>query len=111
MKISFPLAALGLTLVPVAASAASPAIVDREPMFVVFPEDAYAKGIQGQVGVELSISEAGRVENCRVIKAVVASLDEASCNHWRRTIFRPARDDQGQPVPSVLTKLSDWRLR
>jgi TonB family protein len=92
------------------AHAASPATVQAEPMFVTYPQDAFARNLEGRVGVELSISAAGAVEDCRVVHGVAQSLDEASCHFWKRTQFRAAYDDRGQPVASVVRKFSDWNL-
>ena len=94
-----------------AAHAATPAVVKAEPMFVAYPQDAFASRVEGRVAVELKISDAGAVEQCVVVERVAASLDDASCNFWRRAQFSAARDDYGRPVESVLKKYSEWRLR
>lgn len=94
-----------------AAQAATPAVVQAEPMFVAYPQDAFASRVEGRVAVELKISEMGAVEQCTVVERVAASLDDASCNFWRRAQFRAARDDYGRPVATILKKYSDWRLR
>lgn len=93
-----------------AAQAATPAIVQAEPMFVAYPQDAFASRIEGRVAVELKITEAGAVEDCVVVEGVAASLDTASCSFWKRARFRAALDDYGRPVASTLKKYSDWRL-
>ena len=110
MKNTVSLLLLGAALVPAGAFAASSASVDREPTYVAYPEDAFVKRIEGRVGVELAISASGTVETCAVVKPVAASLDEASCAFWRRTLFRAAYDDSGRPVASTLAKFSDWRI-
>jgi TonB family protein len=109
MKIALALL-YGLAWLPVAAQAASPARVDREPTYVAYPEEAFVNRIEGRVGVALSISASGTVEKCEVVKPVASSLDAASCAFWRRTVFRAAYDDRGQAVPSTLEKYSDWRI-
>lgn len=80
-------------------------------MFIAYPQDAYASGTEGRVGVELRVSAGGTVEDCVVVERVAVSLDEASCRFWKRTQFRAALDDYGRPVAAVVKKHSDWRLR
>ena len=87
------------------------ASVRTEPMFVAYPADAFARGVQGRVGVELKISEQGAVQECRVVEGLDQSLDAASCGFWKRASFTPARDEGGQLVASTLRKYSDWWLR
>ena len=87
------------------------AVVRSEPMFVAYPADAFARGVQGRVGVELQISELGMVQDCRVVEGLDQSLDAASCGFWKRARFSPARDQSGQQVASTLRKHSDWWLR
>lgn len=98
-------------LVPAqAAFADSTPIVLNEPLYVAYPASAFDKKEEGKVGVELAIAPTGAVEGCTVIKPVSQALDDASCAFWKRTRFRAAYNDQGQPVPAVIRKDSDWRL-
>lgn len=98
-------------LAPVqAAFAASPPLVLNEPLYVAYPATAFDKKEEGKVGVELAIASTGTVEGCTVVKPVSQALDDASCAFWKRTRFRAAYNDQGQPVAAVVRKDSDWRL-
>jgi TonB family protein len=110
---NFERAALALAGMTMAggAIASTPAVVRNEPMYFAYPADAFQQRLEGRVGVELQISAAGTVEDCKVVAGVAESLDSASCTYWRRTVFRAAYDEQGRPVASTLRKFSDWRLR
>lgn len=103
------LALAGLAPAGTAFAASEPALLN-EPMFVAYPAAAFEKKEEGKVGVELAIASSGTVEGCTVVKPVSQALDEASCAFWKRTRFRAAYNDQGQPVAAVIRKVSDWRL-
>ena len=93
-----------------AAFADSTPIVLNEPLYVAYPASAFDRKEEGKVGVELAIASNGAVEGCTVVKPVSQALDEASCAFWKRTRFRAAYNDEGQPVAAVIRKTSDWRL-
>lgn len=93
-----------------AALADSEPVVLNEPLYVAYPASSFDKKEEGKVGVELAIASNGAVEGCTIVKPVSQALDEASCAFWKRTRFRAAYNDQGQPVAAVVRKTSDWRL-
>jgi TonB family protein len=110
-SVALPFALLAITSAANAQFAASPPVVQSEPMFFAYPASAFAAKEEGRVGVELAVTETGQVERCTIIKPVSQALDEASCSFWTRARFRAAYDDRGQPIRAVVTKFSDWHLR
>jgi TonB family protein len=105
----FMLPALVASLAAPAFASSGPEVA-QEPMFVAYPQDAFAARQEGRVAVELRVSAQGQVESCAVVGGVTPSLDEASCKFWKRTLFYSAQDERGQPVAAVVRKFSDWRL-
>lgn len=78
-----------------------------------YPADAQRNGEEGTVQAELSIDRHGAVAGCRILRSSGhASLDSATCNILRRRArFSPARDVNGDAVPSTLTTPPVvWRL-
>lgn len=68
----------------------------------MYPAQAQREGIEGKVGVTVTVSVVGRVTDCRVSKPSKSpSLDSAACRGMLRyACFEPALDRNGQPVVS-----------
>jgi len=65
----------------------------------VYPDDAYAKRIEGTVMLQILIDTQGRVADVKVVKSI-PELDAAAVATVRRWRFTPARKN-GQPVAAV----------
>jgi TonB family protein len=95
----------------------SPEQLDKPPALLRvtnprYPRDAYNRGIQGVVELEIVIDQTGQVAKTRIVKSI-PELDAAAIQcvmEWR---FRPA-ELRGQPVATtaaapVVFRLSDAR--
>lgn len=107
------LLALLLLALPVAARAEEPAagVLTRAPAVVTpatpaYPEDAKARGISGEVTLELDVSAGGEVVAARVTKPAGAGFDEAALAAARALRFSPAEID-GKPAAVTL----EYRFR
>ncbi len=67
-----------------------------EPAVPEYPEDAKARGISGEVVLELDVSAEGQVLEARVAKPGGSGFDEAALAAGRRLRFSPAEID-GKP--------------
>jgi TonB family protein len=77
-----------------------------------YPAEALRQRIEGNVGVELSVSPAGSVSQCRVTRpSGSALLNARTCEIVRaRARFVPARDTAGQAVTDVVEGVVHWAL-
>ncbi|WP_425230065.1 energy transducer TonB [Sphingomonas sp.] len=92
---------------------------DRTPMSINvenvfrpddYPEDAQRQSIQGRVITVLDIGTDGAVTGCRVVSAVVPSLDRVTCLRARHARFTPGKDAAGRPEPSIYVLPVRWVL-
>src|SRR4051812_17980487 len=81
------------------------AIVDRTvppvalaPITPVYPPDAAAAGIEGDVTLILTIDDLGRVTKVEIEEAALGGLTEAAAAAARAAHFRPATDARGRPM-------------
>jgi len=76
-----------------------------------YPPRAQARGIQGWVQVEITVTPAGTVSNARIVDASPKQIfDQASLEAIRRWRFKPAFKD-GQPVGQKATLKLVFRLK
>lgn len=77
-----------------------------------YPATALRAAKEGTTAVAVTINPEGRVDGCFVeSSAGDASLDSATCRILgSRARFEPARNAQGQPVPSAMTVRIRWQL-
>ncbi|HWJ69022.1 MAG TPA: TonB family protein [Sphingobium sp.] len=77
-----------------------------------YPSDARRNEEQGTVSIAFDISEAGRVENCRVTHSSGSrSLDEQTCNlAVRRGRYAAAQNAEGKPMRSNSSLRITWKL-
>jgi periplasmic protein TonB len=77
-----------------------------------YPASALAKKSEGVVKFSLVIGENGRVSDCSIVKSSGdAALDSATCFHIkRRAKFRPATDENGNPIAGKYAGKITWRL-
>lgn len=76
-----------------------------------YPPDAKAKGIEGQVILELTIDATGKVTNVTVLQPAGNGFDEAAVAAGKKLEFDPALNDAGVPSPSLLKYRYDFTLR
>ena len=86
---------------------------DRPPRLLkqvrpTYPQEAFAKKVEGTVVLELLIDGAGRVANARVVQSVPA-LDGAALEAVREWLFAPAIK-QGKPVATVARAPVTFRI-
>jgi len=99
-----------------AAQAALAKLPEREgePFFRPddYPEDLLTKGVQGSVGILMSVDEAGRLTECRAVETSgTPALDEATCNVVRkRARFRPAQRKDGKPMAALTYWRVNWQI-
>ena len=67
-------------------------------------------GVSGTVSVRYRVGTDGRASDCRVTHSSGSdALDSLTCSLIvRRFRFRPARDGEGQPVPSTIIENHSW---
>ncbi|WP_109808525.1 energy transducer TonB [Sphingosinithalassobacter portus] len=77
-----------------------------------YPRQASRDGITGSVTVHLDVDARGRVTACSVARSSgSALLDSTTCRlAVARFRYQPARDAQGQPVPTIAGYRQDWWL-
>ena len=73
-----------------AADAITPPVLHTHPE-AVYPPDALRDGLEGTVGIELSVDESGRVTDARVTAPGGHGFDEAAVAAAREFTFEPAR--------------------
>jgi protein TonB len=78
-----------------------------------YPRTALLAGAEGRVSVRFTVGIDGRATNCSVIQSSGnADLDATSCGVIEtRFRYRPARDPQGRPVPSIIMGDHFWEIR
>jgi TonB family protein len=100
---------LGAQLTPLGSS---PGITPPRVVHKVKPQytaDARAAHIQGNVVLQIVVTEEGRAANMRVISSLGHGLDEQAMESVGQWDFAPARKD-GQPVSSRATVELNFRL-
>jgi TonB family protein len=78
-----------------------------------YPKEAMIHGWQGTVIAELTVSSAGRVSKCRIVRSSgYKVLDDKTCEIlFERAKFIPAKDIAGHPtVDTLRTPPIVWRL-
>lgn len=77
-----------------------------------YPTSDIRLGHAGVVGFSLTISPAGRVTGCEIVRSSgFASLDALTCTLLtRRARFQPASDEQGQPVNGRYQSAVRWQI-
>ncbi len=75
-----------------------------------YPSAARREGAEGNASVNYRVGASGSVESCAVISSSSsAALDAATCAIAKRWRFNPARDAQGNKVPSNQVLTIAWR--
>ncbi len=75
-----------------------------------YPAAARANGVEGDVGLELVVDDAGVVESARVTRSVGQGLDQAALQAIRQFRFAPATKD-GHPVHVRMGWSMQFRLQ
>ena len=74
----------------------------------VYPPEALARGIQGVVIIEATISTSGKVQDARVLRSIPL-LDAAALDAVRQWEFTPTLLN-GVPVPVIMTVTVQFTL-
>jgi protein TonB len=91
---------------------AGPSLVsqpDRAELRALYPEGARRASLEGDVKLEIDVSERGEVVSVRVVRSAGSGFDEAAERIVRRFRFRPAVRD-GRPVPARIQWTYKFRL-
>lgn len=77
-----------------------------------YPPEAIRGGHEGTTAFQLGIDDKGRARICRVVSSSGHdSLDEATCRAMMgKADFEPARDADGNPIESAITRRVVWRM-
>ena len=94
---------------PVAAENLLTAPVLVEHPAALYPTDAIAARLEGNVGLELAVDASGRVTDVRVTKPAGHGFDEAASAAARHFVFRPARRGDA-PLASKVLFTYEFRL-
>ena len=75
-----------------------------------YPRTLSDAGVSGTVSVRYRVGIDGRASDCRITHSSGSdALDSLTCGLIvRRFRFRPARDGEGQPVPSTIIENHSW---
>jgi TonB family protein len=91
-----------------AASTERPVVIEMKK--AEYPASALAKKLQGEVALDVSIDEQGKVTGTRVVKPLAPELDAAAAAALGASTFRPGMKD-GRPVPVTVTITVAFRLK
>jgi len=77
-----------------------------------YPREAKDQGLEGVVGVTVTVATTGRATECKVTESSGhAILDAAACEGiMRYARFEPALDRTGKPVPVTFSTRITYRL-
>lgn len=75
-----------------------------------YPKEALAKGVYGRVVALLSIDTKGAVSACRVLSSAGQLLNAGTCAQATKIRFKPARDRDGNALPSTYVLPVRWLL-
>lgn len=77
-----------------------------------YPPSARRNNEEGTVSIRYTVGTDGRVDNCTVVHSSGSSaLDETTCRIiQRRFRFRPAQDQNGNPIAETRTQSVRWQL-
>jgi TonB family protein len=70
---------------------------------IIYPRDAEALGIEGDVKLRVALDEHGRVRELAILSGLGHGLDQAAEHALRsQCSFAPAIDSNGKPTPYVI---------
>jgi len=77
-----------------------------------YPADALRAGVEGIVAIHFTIGVDGRISRCDIVASSGSpQLDKTSCGVlMRRALYWPARNADGQPVPSDGRRKVRWQI-
>lgn len=91
-----------------AASTERPVVIEMKK--ADYPQSAMAKKLQGEVTLDVTIDEQGKVTDTQVAKPLAPELDAAAAAAVAASTFRPGMKD-GRPVPVTVTITVAFRLK
>lgn len=77
-----------------------------------YPTSALREGVEGSVGIDVTIDANGRVSNCTVTASSGSDLlDQTTCKLYvRRARFTPALDEGGRPIAAHRADRVKWQI-
>jgi hypothetical protein len=96
--------------------AKGPVFTNRDSVFRdlvrSYPNSALARGLQADLHLRLMVDQNGVATECVITNVTVAErFDDGACGPlMRRGKFEPARDDEGNAIPSYYTLFVYYRL-
>ncbi len=91
-----------------AANELTPPVLKTHPE-ASYPPEALQKRIEGNVGLELDVDEAGQVSDARITSPAGHGFDEAALAAARQFVFEPARR-AGRPIRSTVEFTYEFHL-
>jgi len=82
-----------------------------EKVAPVYPEEARAEKVQGEVVLDLAVDTDGAVSEVNVVKDPDARLTEAAAAAAGQWKFEPARTSEGKPVAVLYTVTIAFKLQ
>lgn len=78
-----------------------------------YPRGLGEAGISGVVSIRFLVGVDGRVSRCQVTRSSGSrELDETTCRLIeQRFRYAPSRDEDGQPVPTIVSQRHFWEIR
>jgi protein TonB len=76
----------------------------------MYPPEARAQGLEGQVVLEIVVAADGTVASARAVQRLGLGLDDAAIEAVKRFLFAPATRE-GRPVPIRMRWLMEFRLQ
>ncbi|MGA2362974.1 MAG: energy transducer TonB [Candidatus Aminicenantales bacterium] len=75
-----------------------------------YPESCRLKGIEGSVGLEVSVDAAGRPTDIKVVKSAHPDLDKAAVAAVKQWLFKPLLVE-GKPKAAVYAMAIDFKMK
>jgi TonB family protein len=75
-----------------------------------YPESCRSKGIEGSVGLEVSVDASGRPTDVKVVKSAHPDLDKAAVAAVEQWLFKP-RVVEGKPKAAVYVITVDFKMK
>jgi len=75
-----------------------------------YPESCRLKGIEGSVGLEVSVDAAGRQTDIKVVKSAHPDLDKAAVAAVKQWLFKPLLVE-GKPKAAVYAMAIDFKMK
>ena len=75
-----------------------------------YPESCRSKGIEGSVGLKVSVDAAGRPTDIKIVKSAHPDLDKAAVAAVKQWLFKPLLVE-GKPEGAVYVMAVDFKMK